>query len=60
LRILSVQQEHLRADGVGVLILDLRARKMMRFCSRELIDVVIEPEAARGRWRCGIGSRARS
>ena len=57
MRILSVQQQHLRADGVGVLILDLGAKEDDAVLQQRLIDVVVEPEAVAAAGVVGIGSR---
>ena len=57
MRILGVQQEHLRADGVGVLVLDLGAEEDDPVLQERLIDVVVEAEAVAAAGVVGIGSR---
>ena len=46
-RVLGVQQQHLRADRVGVLVADLGAQEDDPVLQQRLVDVVVEPDAAR-------------
>ena len=46
-RVLGIEQEHLRAQGVGILVLDLRAKEDDPVAQQGLVDVVRHADSSR-------------
>ena len=56
-RVLRRQQQHLRADGVGVVVADLGPEPDDPLAQEPLVDVVVEPEGLAAAARRDLGTR---